>query len=72
MTKTVSSIVLIFLAPFLFGCGDSSTGDSDDSGTGNDTQYKQDMRLFVQGIGSYAKANHPDIIDAFEYFENLE
>jgi len=62
VTKTVSSIFLIFLLSFFFRCGDSSTGDSNDSGTGKDTQYKQEMRLFVQGISSSAKANHPGFI----------
>ncbi len=62
MKRTVSAIFLIFLFPFFFECGDSSTGDSNDSGTGNDTQYKQEMRLFVQRISSYGKANHPGFI----------
>ncbi len=60
LRKSLSSIFMVTVICLLsVCCGDNGTDDNDDDGTPENTQYRNEMREFVQEISTYCKAQNP-------------
>ncbi|MBT4483237.1 MAG: hypothetical protein HOC71_06125 [Candidatus Latescibacteria bacterium] len=60
--KRVLLSTLLLIAATVFSCGDNSTDDGDDFTDSDGTNYKQEMRNFVQNISMYSKTEKPGFI----------
>ena len=61
MKRVLLSTLLLFAANII-SCGDNSTDDGDDFNNDNGTNYKQEMRNFVQNISLYSKNLKPGFV----------
>jgi len=64
MKKIVWVIGLLIVAFFLPGCdqGDTNASSNNENNLPSDTNYRQEMRDFVQGISAYSRAIKPGFI----------